>query len=162
MTQKTMTTPTGNQAGLSRAEEPDALDAILPFDRRDQLAELLTDDDVATLKHLAREAWATNTIERWPRISLSRSLVQSDKRRSPALANTRKPAAEIRRPPFVGYRELKSIPSHGMPRMWRLPFVQRPAQKTGPHAPATVRRRLTSWSSLTRWRDWRAASRRHR
>ncbi|RVG40763.1 integrase, partial [Sinorhizobium meliloti] len=34
----------------SRAEELDALDAILPFDRRDQLAALLTDDDVATLK----------------------------------------------------------------------------------------------------------------
>ncbi|MCO6426046.1 integrase, partial [Sinorhizobium meliloti] len=33
-----------------RAEELDALDAILPFDRRDQLAALLTDDDVATLK----------------------------------------------------------------------------------------------------------------
>ncbi|MBD9653163.1 hypothetical protein IB267_32895 [Ensifer sp. ENS09] len=32
-----------------RAEELDALDAILPFDRRDQLAALLTDDDVATL-----------------------------------------------------------------------------------------------------------------
>lgn len=34
---------------LRRAEELDALDAILPFDRRDQLAILLTDKDVATL-----------------------------------------------------------------------------------------------------------------
>lgn len=33
---------------LHRAEQLDALDAILPFDRRDQLAALLTDDDVAT------------------------------------------------------------------------------------------------------------------
>lgn len=32
-----------------RAEKLDALDAVLPFDRRDQLAALLTDDDVATL-----------------------------------------------------------------------------------------------------------------
>lgn len=40
---------------LKRAEELDALDAILPFDRRDQLASLLTDEDVATLKHLASE-----------------------------------------------------------------------------------------------------------
>jgi hypothetical protein len=39
---------TGDQTRTSRAEELDALDAILPFDRREQLAELLTDDDVAT------------------------------------------------------------------------------------------------------------------
>jgi len=47
---------------LKRAEELDALDAILPFDRRDQLAELLTDDDVATLKHLASEGMGDNTM----------------------------------------------------------------------------------------------------
>lgn len=35
----------GGNPVLKRA----ALDAILPFDRRDQLASLLTDDDVATL-----------------------------------------------------------------------------------------------------------------
>ncbi|RVL70231.1 integrase, partial [Sinorhizobium meliloti] len=46
----------------SRAEELDALDAILPFDRRDQLAALLTDDDVATLKHLAQEGMGENTL----------------------------------------------------------------------------------------------------
>jgi hypothetical protein len=38
-----------------RALQLDALAAILPMDRRDRLAELLTDDDVETLKHLARE-----------------------------------------------------------------------------------------------------------
>jgi hypothetical protein len=47
---------------LLRAGELDALDAILPFDRRDRLAELLTDDDVATLKHLAREGMGDNTL----------------------------------------------------------------------------------------------------
>ncbi|MDW9620970.1 integrase, partial [Sinorhizobium meliloti] len=46
----------------SRAEELDALDAILPFDRRNQLAALLTDDDVATLKHLAQEGMGENTL----------------------------------------------------------------------------------------------------
>lgn len=46
----------------SRAEALDALDAILPFDRRDQLAALLTDDDVATLKHLASEGMGENTL----------------------------------------------------------------------------------------------------
>ena len=37
-----------------RALQLDALSAILPADRRDQLAKILTDDDVATLKHLAK------------------------------------------------------------------------------------------------------------
>jgi hypothetical protein len=46
----------------SRVEELDALAAILPFDRRDQLAALLTDDDVATLKHLAGEGMGENTL----------------------------------------------------------------------------------------------------
>lgn len=40
----------------------DALDAILPFDRRDHLAALLTDDDVATLKHLVQEGMGENTL----------------------------------------------------------------------------------------------------
>ncbi len=38
-----------------RAHQLDALAAVLPMDRRDRLAQLLTDDDVETLKHLARE-----------------------------------------------------------------------------------------------------------
>ena len=62
MTQKSPTTPIGNQAVLKRAEELDALDAILPFDRRDQLAALLTDDDVATLQHLAQQAMGDNPL----------------------------------------------------------------------------------------------------
>lgn len=44
------------------------LDAILPFDRRDQLAALLTDDDLATLKHLASEGMGENTLTE-PRLS---------------------------------------------------------------------------------------------
>jgi hypothetical protein len=37
-----------------RALQLDALAAILPMDRRDWLAELVTDDDFETLDHLAR------------------------------------------------------------------------------------------------------------
>jgi hypothetical protein len=40
----------------------DALAAILPMDRRDRLAELLTDDNVETLKHLAREGMGENSL----------------------------------------------------------------------------------------------------
>ncbi|RUW17430.1 hypothetical protein EOA34_34070, partial [Mesorhizobium sp. M4B.F.Ca.ET.013.02.1.1] len=45
-----------------RAEALDALDSVLPFDRRDVLAGLLTDDDVATLRHLAREGIGANSL----------------------------------------------------------------------------------------------------
>src|SRR5271165_2659445 len=46
-----------------RALQLDALAAILPIDRRDRLAQLLTDDDVETLKHLAREGMGENTLK---------------------------------------------------------------------------------------------------
>src|SRR4051794_8122984 len=45
-----------------RALALDTLAAILPMDRRDCLAELLTDDDVATLTHLARAGMGANTL----------------------------------------------------------------------------------------------------
>src|SRR6202171_207081 len=45
-----------------RALQLDALAAILPMDRRDRLAQILTDDDVETLKHLAREGMGENTL----------------------------------------------------------------------------------------------------
>src|SRR5260370_35047198 len=45
-----------------RALQLDTLSAILPMERRDRLAELLTDDDVATLKHLAREGIGENSL----------------------------------------------------------------------------------------------------
>src|SRR6202022_4976173 len=40
----------------------DARAAILPMNRRDRLAQVLTDDDVATLKHLASEGMGENTL----------------------------------------------------------------------------------------------------
>jgi hypothetical protein len=49
-------------AVLKRSEQLDALDAILPLDRRDPLAAVLTDDDVETLKHLASEGMGDNTM----------------------------------------------------------------------------------------------------
>jgi hypothetical protein len=45
-----------------RALQLDTLAAILPMGRRDRLAELLTDDDVATLRHLAQEGMGENTL----------------------------------------------------------------------------------------------------
>jgi hypothetical protein len=46
---------------VRRAEALDALESVLP-DRRDFLAEILTDDDVATLRHLAKEGIGENSL----------------------------------------------------------------------------------------------------
>jgi hypothetical protein len=54
--------PTYYYPVLRRAEELDEFDAILHFDRRDQLAALLTDDDVASLKHLEQQAMGGITL----------------------------------------------------------------------------------------------------
>lgn len=45
-----------------RALQLDALAAILPMDRRDFLTEILTDDDVATLRHLVPQGMGENTL----------------------------------------------------------------------------------------------------
>ncbi|AWB22633.1 hypothetical protein DA075_18375 [Methylobacterium currus] len=42
----------------------DALAGLLPFDARERLAVLLTDEDAATLKHLARSGMPTRRC--WP------------------------------------------------------------------------------------------------
>ena len=47
---------------LRRAEALDALDAVLPFDRREFLAGILSDDDVETLRHLARQGIGENSM----------------------------------------------------------------------------------------------------
>ena len=67
-----------------RALQLDTLSAILPMERRDRLAELLTDDDVATLKHLAREGMGENSLralasdlaylEAWARVATGAAL----------------------------------------------------------------------------------------
>ena len=45
-----------------RAEELDTIAAVLPIERRDELAELLTDKDVETLRHLVNEGMGANTL----------------------------------------------------------------------------------------------------
>jgi hypothetical protein len=49
-------------AGERRAHELDTIAAVLPIDRRDELAELLTDQDIETLRHLVNEGMGANTL----------------------------------------------------------------------------------------------------
>jgi hypothetical protein len=48
--------------GDHRAAELDTIAAVLPIERRDELAKLLSDDDVATLRHLVNEGMGDNTL----------------------------------------------------------------------------------------------------
>jgi integrase len=139
---------------LARAAELDALSAILPFDRREQLAGLLTDDDIATLKHLAREGMGRNSLR-----ALTSDLSYLE---AWSLAATGKPliwpAPEALLIKFVAHHlwdvaERAANPEHGMPEQVTASLISRGLLRvSGPHAPATVRRRLSSWSTLTGWR----------
>lgn len=149
-----MAKTTPSDAIHRRAEELDALDSILPFDRRDQLASLLTDDDVATLKHLAGEGMGDNTLralasdlgylEAWCQLAIGGPLPW--------------PAPESLLLKFVTHHLWDPVKraedaDHGMPADVESGLRDsRLLRAKGPHAPDTVRRRLTSWSVLTRWR----------
>lgn len=137
-----------------RAEELDTIASVLPMERRDELAELLTDQDVETLKHLVNQGMGDNTLraltsdlaylEAWALAASGQSLPW--------------PAPEALLLKFVAHHlwdpEKREVdPDHGMPldvddNLRRRGFLR----STGPHAPDTVRRRLASWSTLTRWR----------
>jgi integrase len=144
----------GGDASLNRAEELDALDAILPFNRREKLAGLLTDDDVATLKHLAAQGLGGNTMR-----ALASDLAYLQGWAEAATGNPLPwPAPEALLIKFVAHhlwdRHKQEIdPAHGMPQAVAASLSGGGLLRTnGPHAPATVRRRLSSWSTLTQWR----------
>jgi site-specific recombinase XerD len=137
-----------------RALELDALAAILPMDRRDRLAGLLTDDDVETLKHLAREGIGENTLR-----ALASDLAYLE---AWALAATKTPlpwpAPEALPLKFIAHHlwdpaKRETDPTHGMPTK-----IAAALQSAGllrvdkPHAPATVKRRLSHWATLHRWK----------
>lgn len=137
-----------------RAEELDTIASVLPLERRDELAELLTDQDVETLRHLVNQGMGDNTLraltsdlaylEAWGLAATGRSLPW--------------PAPEALLLKFVAHHlwdpeKRATDPDHGMPdevddNLRRQGFLK----STGPHAPDTVRRRLASWSTLTKWR----------
>nr|WP_244656436.1 MULTISPECIES: site-specific integrase [unclassified Rhizobium] len=126
----------------------------MPIDRRDELAELLTDQDIETLRHLVNAGMGANTLraltsdlaylEAWGLASTGHSLAW--------------PAPEALLLKFVAHHlwdpeKKETDPDHGMPaavddKLRKQGFLK----SIGPHAPATVRRRLANWSTLTKWR----------
>ncbi len=137
-----------------RAETLDTIAAVLPMNRRDMLAGILTDEDVETLRHLLNEGMGENTLR-----ALTSDLAYLEAWALSASGSPLPwPAPEAFLLKFVAHhlwrpqqREIE--PGHGMPasvedELRRQGFLR----VSGPHAPATVRRRLAIWSTLTRWR----------
>lgn len=137
-----------------RVHDLDTIAAVLPIERRDELAELLTDQDVETLRHLVNEGMGANTLraltsdlaylQAWSLAVTGRSLPW--------------PAPEALLLRFVAHHlwdaeKRMTEPEHGMPADVEQKLrIQGLLRSTGPHAPDTVRRRLATWSTLTKWR----------
>ncbi len=137
-----------------RVHDLDTIAAVLPIERRDELAELLTDQDVETLRHLVNEGMGANTLraltsdlaylQAWSLAATGRSLPW--------------PAPEALLLRFVAHHlwdaeKRMTEPVHGMPADVEQKLrIQGLLRSTGPHAPDTVRRRLATWSTLTKWR----------
>ncbi|MBY2941889.1 site-specific integrase [Rhizobium leguminosarum] len=142
-----------------RAEELDTIAAVLPIERRDELAELLTDQDIETLRHLVNQGMGDNTLR-----ALTSDLAYLE---AWGMAATQKslpwPAPEALLLKFVAHhlwdpQRRESDQDHGMPAEVDESLRSQGFLKSvGPHAPATVRRRLANWSTLTRWRGFSGA-----
>ncbi len=137
-----------------RAHALDTIAAVLPMERRDELAELLSDQDVETLRHLVNNGMGENTLR-----ALASDLAYLQ---AWSLASTGTslpwPASEALLLKFVAHHlwdpgQRLANPLHGMPlEVEEALRSQGLLRATGPHAPDTVRRRLATWSTLTKWR----------
>ena len=124
------------------------------MERRDRLAELLTDDDVETLKHLAREGMGENSLR-----ALASDLAYLEAWAQAATgAALPWPASESLALKFVAHHlwdpaRRETDPQHGMPADVAARLRERLLLRVdGPHAPSTVKRRLASWGTLHRWK----------
>jgi integrase len=139
-----------------RAQELDTIAAVLPIDRRDELAELLTDQDVETLRHVVNQGMGDNTLR-----ALASDLAYLQAWSLAATgASLPCPAPEALALKFVAHHlwdpvKREANPSHGMPEpVTKLLREQGFLRKLGPHAPDTVQWRIASWSTLTKWRGF--------
>ncbi|MBX5205982.1 site-specific integrase [Rhizobium sp. NZLR1] len=137
-----------------RVDALDTIAAVLPLERRDELAELLTDQDVETLRHLVNEGMGENTLR-----ALTSDLAYLQAWSLAATGTSLPwPAPEAMLLKFVAHHlwdpaKRAADPHHGMPADVDSSLRDQGFLKTvGPHAPDTVRRRLATWSTLTKWR----------
>lgn len=147
-----ITAPIG--AETRRALQLDALAGILPMERRDKLATILTDDDVATLRHLAREGMGENSLR-----ALASDLAYLEAWSLAATGSALPwPAPEALVLKFVAHHlwdpaRRADDAAHGMPA--EVDAALRAGdhlRSEGPHASATVKRRLAHWATLHRWK----------
>jgi integrase len=141
-------------AAADRTAPAAALAGLLPWPQRNAVGALLPEQDAATLRHLSQAGTGANTLravlsdlaylERWSLAATGGPLPW------PASA-----ALAVR---FVAHHlydpaQKETDPAHGMPEDVTDSLRRDGALRIrGPHAPATVRRRLALWSSLHRWR----------
>ena len=104
------------------------------MDRRDSLAQLLTDDDVETLKHLAREGTGENSL-RALASDLAYLEIWADVATGQPLLWPATEALALKCP-----RRRRELRADGLLRC------------EGPMPRNTVKRRLASWSTLHRWK----------
>jgi integrase len=139
---------------LTRANQLDSIAAVLPPERRDTLASLLTQDDVATLKHLVDKGLGPNTLR-----AMASDLAYLDAwARAATGVPLPWPAPQPLLLKFIAHHLWDPIkksedPNHGMPDDVRQCLMsQKLLRGLGPHTAATVRRRIALWSTLHRWR----------
>jgi integrase len=153
-----------------KIENLDSLAAILPAlagpERTDQLVALLSEEDIATLRHLAQEGVGENSLRA---LTSDCSYLEAW-----CLAATGEPLPWPAPVPlilkFIAHHlwdpeRRKTDPAHGIPEDVALALedlkLLRKAKGDGahraPHAVTTVQRRLASWSTLHRWRGLQGA-----
>jgi site-specific recombinase XerD len=142
-----------------RALQLDALAGILPMERRDRLATILTDDDVETLRHLAREGMGENSLR-----ALASDLAYLE---AWSLAATGSPlpwpAPEGLVLKFVAHHlwdpaRRSEDAAHGVPADVEASLrAGDHLRSEGPHASSTVKRRLAHWATLHRWKGLESA-----
>ncbi len=137
----------------------DTIVSVLPMGRRDALADLLTDQDVETLRHLVNQGMGENTLR-----ALTSDLAYLQAWSLAATGGSLPwPAPEALLLKFVAHHlwdpeKRLADPQHGMPiDVEEQLRVQGFLRASGPHAPDTVRRRLATWSTLTKWRGLEGA-----
>ncbi|MCJ8510031.1 site-specific integrase [Rhizobium lemnae] len=142
-----------------RVQDLDTIASVLPMERRDELAELLTDQDVETLRHLVNEGMGANTLRA---LTSDLAYLQAWSLASTGISLPW-PAPKALLLKFVAHHlwdpeKRLTDPGHGMPSDVEEKLrIQGFLRTVGPHAPDTVRRRLATWSTLTKWRGLQGA-----